>query len=290
MNYNYLRYFSVLAEVQHYTTAAAQLEISQPALSSAMRHLENELGVKLFEKVGRNIRLTEQGRYYQKKVEESLDILLAANQTLISSRDEAPVILRIGFVSGILSGTVAQQMAKYLQEESRCRFLLTEGSAVDLLDLLRQEKLDMAIVDASSRDRNLHFRHLGERDFCVAMPKDHPLAEQSALTDSQLSSYPQIGFHHNQDSFEKWASRPDVKSHFPCHVNTVSAALDLVDANLGVTVIPKDCRIDQPNITYVPLKNRHQALYAAILYNRWLDPPIWTFVEQVIETVRAAMQ
>jgi len=59
---------------------------------------------------------------------------------------------------------------------------------------------------------------------------------------------------------------------------------------LGVTVIPKDCRIDQPNITYVPLKNRHQALYAAILYNRWLDPPIWTFVEQVIETVRAAMQ
>ena len=62
MNYNYLRYFSVLAQVEHYTLAAARLGISQPSLSSAIHHLETELGgVKLFEKVGRNIRLTEEG-------------------------------------------------------------------------------------------------------------------------------------------------------------------------------------------------------------------------------------
>ena len=63
MNYNYLRYFSVLAQVEHYTLAAARLGISQPSLSSAIHHLEDELGgVQLFEKVGRNIRLTEEGR------------------------------------------------------------------------------------------------------------------------------------------------------------------------------------------------------------------------------------
>ena len=56
MNYNYLRYFSVLAQVEHYTLAAARLGISQPSLSSAIHQLEDELGgVKLFEKVGRNI-------------------------------------------------------------------------------------------------------------------------------------------------------------------------------------------------------------------------------------------
>ena len=70
MNYNYLRYFSVLAQVEHYTLAAARLGISQPSLSSAIHHLEDELGgVRLFEKVGRNIRLTEEGRYYQEKVD-----------------------------------------------------------------------------------------------------------------------------------------------------------------------------------------------------------------------------
>ena len=61
MNYNYLRYFSVLAQVEHYTLAAARLGISQPSLSSAIHHLEDELGgIKLFEKTGRNIRLTEE--------------------------------------------------------------------------------------------------------------------------------------------------------------------------------------------------------------------------------------
>ena len=60
MNYNYLRYFSVLAQVEHYTLAAEQLGISQPSLSSAIRNLERDLGgVQLFEKTGRNIRLTE---------------------------------------------------------------------------------------------------------------------------------------------------------------------------------------------------------------------------------------
>ena len=72
MNYNVLRYFSVLAEVEHYTIAAARLGISQPSLSADIHNLEKALGgVKLFEKVGRNIRLTDEGRYYQENVDES---------------------------------------------------------------------------------------------------------------------------------------------------------------------------------------------------------------------------
>lgn len=148
----------------------------------------------------------------------------------------------------------------------------------------------MAIVDISSLDRNLHFRHLGQRDFCVAMPKGHPLAGCSSLTASQITAYPQVGFSHTKSNFEKWAAHPDVKNRYSCQVNTVSGSLDLVAAGLGIAVIPKDCRINRPDIVYVPLKNRHQALYATILYNRWLDPPIWNFVEQVITTVRNAMQ
>ena len=63
MNYNYLRYFSVLAQVEHYTVAADRLGISQPSLSNAIHNLETALGGnKLFEKAGRNNRLTEAGR------------------------------------------------------------------------------------------------------------------------------------------------------------------------------------------------------------------------------------
>ena len=93
MNYNYLRYFSVLAQLEHYTLAAARLEISQPSLSSAIRNLEDELGVKLFEKVGRNIRLTEEGRYFQKKVDFAMGELVEATEALQSSRENAPVVI-----------------------------------------------------------------------------------------------------------------------------------------------------------------------------------------------------
>ena len=288
MNYNYLRYFSVLAQLEHYTLAAARLEISQPSLSSAIRSLEDELGVKLFEKAGRNIRLTEEGRYFQKKVDSAMDELSTATQMLRSSRENAPVVFRLGFVSGSLNGAVADQMAAYIKEDSRFRFHITEGSAKDLMDLLHQEKLDMAIVDVTSRDRSLHFRKLRQRSFYVAVPEGHPLAEKESVKVSDLAGYPQIGFSHSMDkSFEDWASHPDVKQNFVCQVNTVSAALSLVLSGVGVTIVPGECRLPMDGICYRPLENRHQALYSCIVYDRWLTPQVWDFAESVIKAVRA---
>ena len=287
MNYNYLRYFSVLAQLEHYTLAAARLEISQPSLSSAIRNLEDELGVKLFEKVGRNIRLTEEGRYFQKKVDSAMEELTSATETLLSSRENAPIVIRLGFVSGSLDGAVARQMANYMRESDRCHFHITEGSSKDLMDLLHQEKLDVAIVDVTSRDRSLHFRKLCERSFYVAVPVGHPLSGLERVSVSDMGNYPQIGFSHSMDkSFEAWASHPDVRQRFVCQVNTVAGALSLVSAGVGITAVPEDCMTPVDGITYIPLENRHQALYSCIVYDRWLSPPVWEFVERVIKSAR----
>lgn len=287
MNYNYLRYFSVLAQLEHYTLAAARLAISQPSLSSAIRNLEDELGVKLFEKVGRNIRLTEEGRYFQKKVDSAMTELATATQMLHSSRENAPVVIRLGFVSGALNGPVAWEMANSMKHSDRCRFHITEGSSKDLMDLLHQEKLDMAIVDVTSRDRSLHFRKLCQRSFCVAVPLGHPLSGRERVSVSDLVNYPNIGFSHSMDhNFEDWASHPDVRQRFVCQVNTVSGALSLVSAGVGVTAIPEECMVLMDGITYIPLENRHQALYSCIMYDRWLSPPVWDFVERVVKAVR----
>jgi len=287
MNYNYLRYFSILAQLEHYTLAAARLEISQPSLSSAIRSLEKELGVKLFEKVGRNIRLTEQGRYFKKKVDAAMEELAAATEALLSSQENAPFVIRLGFVSGSLNGLVTQQMSSYIQETKRCRFHITEGSAKDLMDLLRQERLDMAIVDVTARDRSLHFRKLCQRDFFVAVPEGHELAMRRSVRVSELSGYQQIGFSHSMDrNFEDWAEHADVRHNMVCQVNTVSSALSLVSAHLGITVIPDECVAPVDGICYVPLENRHQALYLCVVYDRWLDPPVWDFVERIMKTFR----
>lgn len=289
MNYNYLRYFSVLAQVEHYTLAAARLGISQPSLSSAIHHLETELGgIKLFEKVGRNIRLTEEGRFYQEKVDAALQELNAASMTLRDSKISAPVVIRMGVVSGTLSGAVAREIADYAQQNVRIRFHLTESSAQELMDLVRQEKLDMAIVDTTNRDRSLHFRKLGQRDFSVALPQGHPLENCASIQPQQIAQAPQIVFNYDiENAFGQWASGVPGEEHIVSTVNTAQAALDLVHAGMGICILANDCIQPRQNVRFVPLENWHQALYMCILYDKWLEPPVWGFVEKLVKMIRA---
>ena len=288
MNYNYLLYFSVLAQTEHYTTAAARLGISQPALSSAIHSLENALGgVKLFEKVGRNIRLTDEGRYYQENVDEAIQQLHRASMTLRDSKTQAPVVIRMGVVSGTLDGLLAREIVKYTRSNKRIRFHLTESSSENLLDLVRQEKLDMAIVDSTDRDRSLHFRKLYQRDFFVALPAAHPLANRSFIDPQEVVSEPQVVFNYNVGrSFKEWASGTPADEAVICTVDTSRAALDLVNAGLGITFIPNECVETRPGIAYIPLRNWHQALYMCILYDKWLEPPVWDFIETIVKAFR----
>ncbi len=288
MNYNVLRYFSVLAQVEHYTIAAARLGISQPSLSSAIHNLENALGgVKLFEKVGRNIRLTEEGKFYQEKVDAALKELHTASMMLRDSKISAPVVIRMGYVSGTLEGTVAQKIAQYSQDNERIRFHLTESSSEILMDMVRQEKLDMAIVDSTNRDRSLHFRKLNQRNIFAALPQTHPLAEQETVDPQQIIHEPQIVFNYNVDhSFKEWTTGAPADENVICTVDTAQSALDLVAAGMGIAFVPDTCVHSRPGVRFIPIKNWHQALYMCIYYDKWLEPPVWEFVELLVNTIR----
>ena len=292
MNYNYLRYFSVLAQLEHYTLAAARLGISQPSLSSAIHHLEAELGgIQLFEKVGRNIRLTEEGRYFQEKVDSALQELQTASATLRDSKAGAPMIIRLGVISGMLGGVVAREISDYLRQNSRIRFHITESSAEDLMDLVRQEKLDMAIVDCTNRDRSLHFRKLYQQNFYAALPLGSPLADRETILPQEISAEPQIFFNNGiENSFGQWASGDATAPHSVCTVNTVQSALELVAAGVGTALISESCFPQREDIRCVPVTNWHQALYMCILYDKWLEPPVWAFVERLVAVLRSTQQ
>lgn len=289
MNYNYLRYFSVLAQMEHYTLAAARLGISQPSLSSAIHQLETELGdVRLFEKVGRNIRLTEEGRYFREKVDFALQELNTASMTLRDSKTSAPVYIRMGVVSGTLGGTVAKEIAAYMAQNERIRFRLTESSAEALLDMVQQEKLDMAIVDTTNRDRSLHFRKLCQRNLFAAIPQNHPLAKGDSVAPQEIATAPQVVFNDGiESSFGLWASGVSSDEHILCTVNTSGSALDLVAAGVGISILSEDCVIPREGVTFLPVQNWHRALYMCILYDKWLEPPVWEFVERLVRIIRS---
>ena len=70
-------------------------------------------------------------------------------------------------------------------------------------------------------------------------------------------------------------------------MDTSRAALDLVAAGIGIAFIPIECVENHPGVQYVPLKNWHQALYMCILYDKWLEPPVWDFIENVVKDFRS---
>ena len=289
MNYNVLRYFSVLAQVEHYTLAAARLGISQPSLSAAIHNLEDSLGgVQLFEKVGRNIRLTDEGRFYKEKVDAALQELHVASMALRDSKIGAPIIIRMGVISGVLTGAVAAAITAYAKENSRIRFKLVEGTAEELMDLMRQEKLDMAVLDMTDRDRTLHYRKLCQRDFYVALPEHHALSKNETVDPQELAQYPQITFNYDiERSFKEWASGSLSEESIVCTVNTAQAALDLVAAGAGICLLPESCISPRPGVHFVPVKKWQQALYMCILYDKWLEPPVWDFLESIVKLLRS---
>ena len=258
-------------------------------ISSAIHNLENALGgVKLFEKAGRNIRLTDEGQYYQENVDEAIHLLRQASMTLRDSRTQAPIVIRMGVVSGTVDGFLAREIVKYTRDNKRIRFHVTESSSKNLMDLVRQEKLDMAIVDSTGRDRSLHFRKLFEREYFVAPPSTHPLAERTSIDPREVVLEPQAIFNYNVGkSFKEWTTGAPSDEAVICTVDTARVALDLVAAGLGITFIPNECVENHPGVKYVPLKNWHQALYMCTLYDKWLETPVWDFIEVIVKGFRS---
>ena len=100
--------------------------------------------------------------------------------------------------------------------------------------------------------------------------------------------WPQVVFNYDiENSFGQWASGMPAEERIVCSVNTAQSALDLVAANVGVCVLSNSCIQPREDVRFLPLHNWHQALYMCILYDKWLEPPIWNFVEILVKAIRS---
>ena len=158
MNLYALHYFVTLAHLEHYTQASKVLGISQPALTHAIRGLEDELGIHLFAREGRNVSLTRAGEFYLKQVEEGLTLLENANQAMRRlSQGEGEI--RLGFLreSGVrfLPTLIHDFIAS--KPDAKIHFALDSdsGMSTDLLEGLRQGRYDLIFSSAPRQEEDL---------------------------------------------------------------------------------------------------------------------------------------
>ena len=145
MNLNQLYYFQKVAQLQHYHQAAKELNISQPSLSRSIANLEEELGVSLFQKNGRNIELTKYGSIFLEHVNRIIDEIKIAENKMKSLASSSSGHIDIGYVFPLAKSYIPRLVRSFLnqQENHEITFSLSQEITKNLIADLKNEKYDV---------------------------------------------------------------------------------------------------------------------------------------------------
>ena len=195
MNLDYLRYFVKLAQVGHYTKAAQQLCITQPSLSHAIRSLEEELGVPLFEKSGRNTVLTRFGEEFLGCARRTLDTLEQGVSSLQRSA-QGEGLIRLGFLRVLGIRYVPRLAARFLaaNPDKNIRFAFHTDRTQGLLEGLQNKQYDLIFCSEPAPELHLSAQAVTSQDLVLIAPKGHPLARRHSVDLAEALAYPQIYF------------------------------------------------------------------------------------------------
>jgi DNA-binding transcriptional LysR family regulator len=168
----HLRYFVAVAEELHFRRAAERLYVAQPAVSEQIRKLECELGVQLFERTQRSVLLTDAGRALLVEARRVLQHAEVACQAAREARDAAAARLRIGYVPDVLPASMARALLQLAIAAPAVDVVLETGRALDLLQAVRDRRLDAAVTGLPAPTSGLHVTSLGSERLVAAVRSD----------------------------------------------------------------------------------------------------------------------
>jgi len=153
MELRQLSYFTTIVNEGNISQAAKKLNISQPPLSHQMKLLEAELGVTLFERGSRRIRLTPAGKTFYDRALAILDLSQAARTELTAQKQEIQGVVRLGIISSAVEFVTRHYLAPFRQSYPKALFELHESNSYHLLDLLHSNQIDLAVIRTICQSR-----------------------------------------------------------------------------------------------------------------------------------------
>ncbi|CAN7654991.1 LysR family transcriptional regulator [Agrobacterium tumefaciens] len=176
-----------VAEYMSFHRAAKALGVSQPSVSARIRTLEEDLGVRLFERNTRGVRLTEAGRLFVERVSVGVDHLDYAVKTAGMAASGECGRLRIGIHALIPCGFLAELIAQYREVHPGIEVEITEGTARDAVMQLRADRVDVAFVAGSPELPDCHTRTIWTEPLVAVLSEQHQLATLPAITWADLA-------------------------------------------------------------------------------------------------------
>lgn len=264
MELRHLRYFVRVAEELHFGRAAAKLGISQPPLSQQIRALEDELGIELFDRTSRRVRLTDAGALFLVEARRTLDQARHAVDVARRIQQGEEGELAIGFASSVpFVPLVSASFARFRAAYPAIHLTLKELGRDGQISELREGQLDLGFIRGIDRPilpGALVSSVVQEEALLVALREDHPLAHPDrALTVSDIGGQPLVMFSRDagagfNEQVDLLFARAGQELRVVQEVNGLGSMLGLVAAGLGITVISESLRaLKADGVVYRPL-------------------------------------
>jgi DNA-binding transcriptional LysR family regulator len=181
MELRHLRYFVAVAEELHFRRAAERLHVAQPAVSEQVRKLEQELGVRLFDRTQRSVSLTNAGTALLDEARHVLRHAEVACQAARSAGDRATMRLRIGYLADSLPGSVPRALRQLAVSTPSVQVDLETGPALRLIEELRARRLDAVVAALPAPTNGLRVTPLCDQHALAVLPVTHPHAVDDAV-------------------------------------------------------------------------------------------------------------
>jgi DNA-binding transcriptional LysR family regulator len=292
MELRHLRCFVALAEELHFTRAAERLHIEQPPLSRAIKELEDDLGVVLFERNRRGTVLTEAGATLLQDVRRVFAVLKQAQENVQAVAAGLSGSLRIAVSDGAIDPRLSALLARCREEEPEIEIRLSEVPLADQLRGLRSGDFSIGFAHTAEVGDGIVTEPLWHDPLVVAVPARHPLLSHKAVPLHQLAIYPLVlcdpqvceGYYRELARLLRPLERPpDVAEH----VSSLDMMLTLVGAGYGVGFIT-ETRIAaslRPDVVIRPLAMDSAVITTYLLRPAGEDSPV--SVERFIARLRA---
>lgn len=253
MNIEYLKYFSELAKIQHYGKAAKALNISQPGLSHAIKSLEEEYGVPLFQKEGRNVSLSHYGKELMKDVDEILGAYLRLEERAAGLRTEEKTV-RIGSVYPLAPGTIPHMLKEF---GATFPFIIYNRMTPEIAEGLLDGKNDIGFCSDLLKSDEIEYYPIRDSYIAVVVPKGHPLENRERISLKETAGYPQIMFSKTsgfRTLQEQIFAEEGIKVKPVCAAEEIEVITGLVENGFGISVLPYMDIVRLHNVVTIPVK------------------------------------
>lgn len=248
MELRQIKYFIEVAKREHVTEAAVAMHVAQSAVSRQIFKLEEELGVSLFIREGRTVRLTPIGRIFLDHMEQAINVIDDATQVIEEYTDPEKGTIHVGFPSSLATYILPTAISAFRDRYPNVKFQLNQGSYYDLKKAVVKGEINMALLGpVPMKDKKLKGKILFTENIVALLSTSHPLAGSSALKLTQLREDSFILFPKDyvlRDIVISLCKNLGFEPNVSFEGEDIDAIKGLVSAGLGVSLVPEITLID----------------------------------------------